>query len=134
MRGPAFEPGLGLGRRTAMDWARIMAPLSGGEGDRRVAAAALALAEPFGAELACIHAPADVADLIPWMGDVFMGGVQAPAVESIRLAAQEGEAAARAVFDATSYDRKTFISLKSPVWSGLAMEGRLSDVLVFDDA
>jgi nucleotide-binding universal stress UspA family protein len=117
-----------------MDWARIMAPLSGGEGDRRVAAAALALAEPFGAELACIHAPADVADLIPWMGDGFMGGVQATAVESIRLAAQEGEAAARAVFDATSYDRKTFISLKSPVWSGLAMEGRLSDVLVFDDA
>jgi nucleotide-binding universal stress UspA family protein len=38
------------------------------------------------------------------------------------------------VFDATAYDRKTFISLKSPVWSGLAMEGRLSDVLVFDDA
>jgi nucleotide-binding universal stress UspA family protein len=117
-----------------MDWARIMVPLSGGEGDRRVAAAALALAEPFGAELACIHAPADVADLIPWMGDGFMGGVQATAVESIRLAAQEGEAAAKAVFDATTYDRKTFISLKSPVWSGLAMEGRLSDVLVFDDA
>jgi nucleotide-binding universal stress UspA family protein len=67
------------------------------------------------------------------MGDGFMGGVQATAVESIRLAAQEGEAAARAVFDATAYDRKTFISLKSPVWSGLAMEGRLSDVLVFDD-
>jgi nucleotide-binding universal stress UspA family protein len=121
-------------REIGMDWARIMAPLSGGEGDRRVAAAALALAEPFGAELACIHAPADVADLIPWMGDGFMGGVQATAVESIRLAAQEGEAAARAVFDAMAYDRKTFISLKSPVWSGLAMEGRLSDVLVFDDA
>ena len=86
-----------------MDWARIMAPLSGGEGDRRVAAAALALAEPFGAELACVHAPADVADLIPWMGDGFMGGVQATAVESIRLAAQEGEAAARAAFDALSY-------------------------------
>jgi nucleotide-binding universal stress UspA family protein len=117
-----------------MDWARIMAPLSGGEGDRRVAAAALALAEPFGAELACVHAPADVADLIPWMGDGFMGGVQATAVESIRLAAKEGEAAARAVFDACAYERKTFSSLKSPVWSALAMEGRLSDLLVFDDA
>lgn len=116
-----------------MDWARIMAPLSGGEGDRRVVAAAQALAEPFGAELACVHAPADVADLIPWMGDGFMGGVQATAVESIRQAAQEGEAAARAVFDASPYQRKTFTSLKSPVWSGLAMEGRLSDVLVFDD-
>jgi len=117
-----------------MDWARIMVPLSGGEGDARLAAAALALAEPFGAELACVYAPADVADLIPWMGDGFMGGVQATAVESIRLAAQEGEEAAKAVFEACAYQRKTFISLKSPVWSGLAMEGRLSDVLVFDDA
>ncbi|HXU99928.1 MAG TPA: universal stress protein [Caulobacteraceae bacterium] len=117
-----------------MDWARIMAPLSGGDGDRRVADAALALAEPFGAELALVHAPADVADLIPWMGDGFMGGVQATAVESIRLAAQEGEAAARAIFDGSAYERKSFISLKSPVWSALAMEGRLSDVLVFDDS
>jgi len=117
-----------------MDWARIMVPLSGGEGDARVAAAALAIAAPFGAELACVHAPADVADLIPWMGDGFMGGVQATAVESIRLAAKEGEAAARSVFETCAYARKTFTSLKSPVWSGLAMEGRLSDVLVFDDA
>jgi nucleotide-binding universal stress UspA family protein len=117
-----------------MDWARIMAPLSGGEGDRAVIAAARALAEPFGAELACFHAPADVADLIPWMGDGFTGGVQATAVESIRLAAKEGEAAARATFEACDYQKKTFASLKSPVWSALAMEGRLSDILVFDDA
>src|SRR5580700_3778459 len=116
------------------DWARIMTPLSGGEGDRRVLASGAAVAEPFGAELACVHAPADVADLIPWMGDGFMGGVQATAVESIRLAAQEGEAAARRVFEASPYEHKSFIPLKSPVWSGLAMEGRLSDVLVFDDS
>ena len=117
-----------------MDWARIMVPVSGGEGDGRLVAAGAALAEPFGAELACVHAPADVADLIPWMGDGFMGGVQATAVESIRLAAQEGEAAARRVFEASPYEHKSFIPLKSPVWSGLAMEGRLSDVLVFDDS
>jgi nucleotide-binding universal stress UspA family protein len=128
--------GLNLPERKGlrMDWARIMAPLSGGEGDRRLAVAALAVARPFAAELACVHAPADVADLIPWMGDGFMGGVQATAVESIRQAAQEGEAAARAVFDALDYEKKTFTALKSPVWSALAMEGRLSDVLVFDDA
>src|ERR1700722_4473525 len=110
MRGPAFEPGLGLGRRTSMDWARIMAPLSGGEGDRRVVAAALA--EPFGADLACIHAPPDVADLIPWMGDGFMGGVQASAVDSIRQAAAEGAGAAKAAVDACPYARKSFGTLK----------------------
>lgn len=117
-----------------MDWARIMAPMSGGEADRRIVAAAGAIAEGFGAELACVYTPADVADLIPWMGDGFMGGVQATAVESIRVAAQEGEAAAKGVFQDCAHGRKSFIVLKSPVWTGLAMEGRLSDVVVFDDA
>jgi nucleotide-binding universal stress UspA family protein len=114
------------------DWARIMAPLSGGEGDRRVLAAAAALAEPFGAELACVHAPADVADLIPWMGDGFMGGVQATAVQSLREAAAAGEKAARASAEAAPYANKTFTALSSPVWAALAMEGRVSDVVVFD--
>ena len=54
-------------------------------------AAAAALAEPFGAELACVHAPADVADLMPWMGEGFMGGVQATAVDAIREAARRAQ-------------------------------------------
>src|SRR5580700_4880723 len=113
-----------------MDWARILAPLSGGESDKRILAAAASLAEPFGAELAAVHAPADVADLIPWMGDGFTGGVQASAVESIRQASAEGAQAAKAAVEAHPYTRKSFVSLKSPVWAGLAMEGRLSDVVV----
>jgi nucleotide-binding universal stress UspA family protein len=115
-----------------MDWARIMAPLSGGDGDRRVLDAAGALAAAFEAELACVHAPADVADLIPWMGDGFMGGVQATAVQSLRDAAAAGERAARAAAEACPYAHKTFLALNSPVWAALAMEGRLSDVVVFD--
>jgi nucleotide-binding universal stress UspA family protein len=117
-----------------MDWARIMAPLSGGEGDRHVVAAATALAEPFGAELTCVHAPPDVADLIPWMGDGFMGGVQASAVDAIREAAAEGARVAQSVVDASPYARKSFRSLSSPVWAALALQSRLSDVVVFDDA
>jgi nucleotide-binding universal stress UspA family protein len=117
-----------------MDWARIMAPLSGGQGDRWVVEAGAILAEVFGAELSCVHAPADVADLIPWMGDGFMGGVQATAVDSIRQATAEGAAAAKAVVDACPYGRKSFVCLKSPVWAALAMEGRLSDVVLFDDS
>jgi len=116
-----------------MDWARIMAPLSGGEGDRWVVEAAATLATAFEAELACVYAPADVADLIPWMGDGFMGGVQATAVESIREATAEGARVARATADACPYEHKTFVCLKSPVWAALAMQGRLSDVVVFDD-
>ena len=115
-------------------WARIMAPLSGGESDRHVVAAGVALAEPFGAELACVHAPPDVADLIPWMGDGFMGGVQASAVDAIREAASEGARVAEAMVKASPYPNKTFKSLSSPVWAALALKCRVSDVVVFDDA
>ena len=115
-------------------WARIMAPLSGGEGDRHVVAAGAALAEPFGAELCCVHAPPDVADLIPWMGDGFMGGVQASAVDAIREAASEGAKAAESTANASRDPHKSFRSLASPVWAALALQCRLSDVIVFDDA
>jgi nucleotide-binding universal stress UspA family protein len=110
-----------------------MAPLAGGAGDAQTLAAAAALAAPFNAELAAVHAPADVADLMPWMGEGFMGGVQITAMDSLREAASEGEKTARAAVAACGYGRTSFISLESPVWAGLSMQGRLSDVVVFGD-
>ena len=115
-----------------MDWARIMAPVSGGEADQPVCRAGLALARAFDAELALVHAPADVADLMPWIGDGFMGGVQASAIDSIRDAAQAGKAVAEGYVAQLGYARTTFMSLTSPVWANLAMEGRLSDVVLFE--
>jgi len=115
-------------------WARIMVPVAGGDPDARVLAAGAALAGSFEAELAAVYAPADVADLMPWMGEGFMGGVQVTAVQSLKEAAAAGETTARSTLAANPYARKTFTTLNSPVWSGLSMEGRLSDVVVFDDA
>ena len=109
-----------------------MAPLSGGQGDPGVLAAAALLAGAFSAELAAVYTPADVADLMPWMGEGFMGGVQIAAVESLKEAADEGRRAAEAAFAVCPHAAKTFISLDSPVWAGLSMQGRLSDVVVFD--
>jgi nucleotide-binding universal stress UspA family protein len=117
-----------------VSWARILAPLSGGKGDTGVLQAAALVATAFSAELAAVYTPADVADLMPWMGEGFMGGVQIAAVESLKEAAAEGRAAAKTAFDACSYAHKQFIDLDSPVWSGLSMQGRLSDVVVFDSA
>ena len=116
-----------------VSWARIMAPVAGGDADVAVLAAAAAIAAPFEAELAAVYAPADVADLMPWMGEGFMGGVQVAAVQSLKDAAAEGERAARANLEGCAYARKAFTALTSPVWSALSMEGRLSDVVVFDD-
>jgi nucleotide-binding universal stress UspA family protein len=110
-----------------------MAPAAGAPGDKAVIEAAAALAAPFDAEVCAVYAPADVADLMPWMGDGFMGGVQVAAVESLKEAAVEGRRAAEAAFDACAYAKKTFVALESPVWSSLSMHSRLSDVVVFDN-
>lgn len=114
-----------------MSWARIMAPLSGGTGDAEALAAAALLAEPFGAELTGVYTPADVADVMPWMGEGFLGGVQTAALESLKEATAAGEANARRAFDGVSYAHKRFVSLQTPVWAGLSAESRLSDVVVF---
>jgi len=117
-----------------MSWARIMAPLSGGDEDAAALAAAATLAEPFGAELASIYTPADLADLMPWMGEAFMGGVQASALESLKEASAIGAARAREATDRCPYKKVRFATLQTPVWAGLSAEGRLSDVVVFTDS
>lgn len=114
-----------------MSWARIMAPLSGGQDDAEALAAAAVLAEPFGAEVAAVYTPADVADIMPWMGEGFIGGVQATALESLKEAAVIGEQRARQASEGCPYPKIRFISLQTPVWAGLSEEGRLSDVVVF---
>ena len=114
-----------------MSWARVMAPLSGAPGDQETLAAARALAEPFGAELAAVFAPADAAELMPWMGEGFMGGVQVAALDSLKQAALEAERHARTRFDTIAYPTASFLTLGSPVAIELAMEARLSDVVVF---
>ncbi len=114
-----------------MSWARVMAPLSGAPSDDAALAAARALAEPFDAELAAVFAPADAAELMPWMGEGFMGGVQVSALDSLKEAAAEAERHARTHFDAAAYAHARFMTLSSPVALALAMEARLSDVVVF---
>ncbi len=116
-----------------MSWARIMAPLSGGQGDRAAVAAAVTLAEPFGAEVAGVYTPADVADVMPWMGEGFLGGVQTTALESLKEAAAAGETSARAALEGAGYGKARFVALQTPVWAGLSAESRLSDVVVFND-
>lgn len=110
-----------------------MAPLSGGQGDRSVMDAAVLLAEPFGAEVAGVYTPPDVADVMPWMGEGFLGGVQTTALESLKEAAAVGEAKARAAFEAQTYARCQFTTLRTPVWAGLSAISRLSDVVVFSN-
>ena len=114
-----------------MNWARILTPLSGGAGDAAAVAAGALLARPLGAELACVYTPADLADVMPWMGEGFMGGVQTAALESLKEATAVGEASARKALTDCAYDNKVFLSLQPPVWAGRSAESRLSDVVVF---
>ena len=117
-----------------MTWKTIMVPLAGADNDAKVLDAGRLVAEAFGAELAAVHAPADIADLMPWMGEGFMGGVQISAIESLKEAALEGARIAAKACTACGYGRTRLVTLETPVWAGLAMEARLSDVIVFDQA
>jgi nucleotide-binding universal stress UspA family protein len=113
-----------------MTWARILAPLSGSDSDSETLAAACALAHPFSAEVMAAYAPVDPADILPW-SDGFLGGAQMAALESLKSAADAGEAAARASFSAASCGSKRFVSLNAPVWAALSDAARLTDVVVF---
>lgn len=117
-----------------MEWGRVMVPLAGTDADGVLLGRAASVAGAFDAELACIYAPPDPAELTPWLGEGFVGGIQVAAVESLKEAAVEGEKVARATFKALKYDKKTFTALHSPVWRGLEDECRLADLVVFDDA
>jgi nucleotide-binding universal stress UspA family protein len=114
-----------------VSWTRILAPLTGAPADAEALEAAAALAGPFDATVAAVFAPADAADLMPWMGEGLMGGVQMAALDSMKLAAAEGEKAARVRYEALDYAKKDFTVLTSPVWACLCMEARLCDAVVF---
>ncbi|MFN7416987.1 MAG: universal stress protein [Alphaproteobacteria bacterium] len=116
-----------------MSWARVMAPLAGAEGDAAVLSAAVKAAGPFDAEVSAVFAPADVADIMPWLGEGYLGGIQTTAIETLRQAAATGEARSRAAYEACDYAKKTFVALQSPVWAALSAEARLSDLVIFGD-
>src|SRR5690606_28360269 len=106
----------------------------GQQGDEAFIRRAAEVAARFGAELAVLYTPPDAAELTPWMGEGFVGGVQARAVESLREAAESGEAAAREAFADLDYRRASLRVLESPVWRNFACECRLADLVVFDAA
>ncbi len=114
-------------------WARMTVPVAGAHEDAPVIDWAARLAEVFDAELNVVFAPPDPAELSPWLGEGFMGTVQMATIDSVRTAGEEGERRAQAQFDALSYDRRTFTTLNSPVWQDLAVEARLSDLVVFGE-
>lgn len=116
-----------------LNWARILSPLAGVADDEAVLDAGARLAQAFDAELACVFAPADITDLMPWMGEGFMGGVQIAAMESLKAAAAAGEAKVYASVNAHPYARTHVRTLPSPVWAELAMESWLSDVVLFSN-
>jgi nucleotide-binding universal stress UspA family protein len=55
-------------------------------------------------------------------------------VDTLADAAREGGRAALAAFEALPYPNKRFEALSSPIWRSIAIECRLADLVVFDDA
>lgn len=114
-------------------WSRISVPVSGAATEVLALQLAAQIAAGFGARLNVLFAPPDPAELAPWLGEGFMGTVQMSTIDSLKVAAEESEAVARAHFEALTCPGKAFTVLNSPVWQDLAMETRLSDLVVFGE-
>jgi nucleotide-binding universal stress UspA family protein len=108
--------------------------MAGLEGDAERLAAAAEIAAGFDAEVAAIFAPPDPGEVTPWLGEGFGGGMQIGVSETLEEAARIGEAATRAAFEALAYPKKRLHVLKSPVWRSVAVQCRLADLVVFNDA
>ena len=117
----------------AREWGRIAVPVAGLEGDAARLAAAAEVASRFDAEVAAIYAPPDPAEVTPWLGEGFAGGMQLGVAETLQEATRQSEAAARAAFDALAYPRKRLHLMESPVWRSVAVQCRLADLVVFND-
>lgn len=118
---------------TGQAWSRVTIPVSGHGNEAVTLEIAARIAEAFGAEMNVLFAPADPAELSPWLGEGFMGTVQMSTLDSLKAASEESELIARAQFSAVPYAAKTFSALESPVWQDLASETRLSDLVVFGE-
>jgi nucleotide-binding universal stress UspA family protein len=116
------------------EWGRIAVPVAGLGGDAERLTAAADIAARFDAEVAAIFAPPDPGEVTPWLGEGFGGGMQIGVSETLQEAARAGEAAARAAFTALDYPRKALHILQSPVWRSVAVQCRLADLVVFNDA
>jgi nucleotide-binding universal stress UspA family protein len=116
------------------EWGRIAVPVAGLDGDAERLEAAAAIAAGFEAELAVVFAPPDPGEVTPWLGEGFGGGMQIGVTETLVEAARVGEAAARTAFEALAYPNKRLHVMQSPVWRSVAVQCRLADLVVFNDA
>jgi nucleotide-binding universal stress UspA family protein len=121
------------GQAQGQAWSRISVPVSGTASEALSLELAAQMATAFQAQLNVLFTPPDPAELAPWLGEGFMGTVQMATMDSLKAAAEESELAARAQFAAIDCPGKTFTALNSPVWQDLALETRLSDLMVFSD-
>jgi nucleotide-binding universal stress UspA family protein len=128
------DSGRKIPSKTQGAWARMTVPVAGATDDGPVIEWAARLAELFDADLNVVFAPPDPAELSPWLGEGFMGTVQMTTIDSVRTAGEEGERRAHMQFDTLGYDRATFSVLSPPVWQDLAIEARLSDLVIFGDS
>jgi len=115
-------------------WARLTVPVAGAAEDEPVLEWSACLAQLFDADLNIVFAPPDPTELSPWLGEGFMGTVQMATIDSVRAAGEEGERRAKTAASTLGYERSTFTTLNSPVWQDLALEARLSDLVVFGDS
>lgn len=114
-------------------WGRITVPLSGAEHEVKALNSAALMAQSFGAQLNVIFAAPDPAQLAPWLGEGFMGTVQMSTMDEIKSVSEDAQKVAQQQYNQLQLGNGIFHALQSPMWQELAIQVRLSDLVVFDD-
>lgn len=115
-------------------WGRITVPQSGADHEVLALETAQTVAGLLGAELNLLFAAPDPAQLSPWIGEGFMGTVQMSTLEEIKAVSDQFKTVVEGRFAKLEHAPKALKSLDSPMWQHLAIEARLSDMVVFDAA
>lgn len=127
---------------------RILAPLTGGENDRRVLALACLAARTLEAHLDALFVAPDPDEALPYMGEGVSGAVIEDILRAAKAAAKEAGAAARKSFEAATAEAKIPVSqpggpgrtsaqlseVQGRVGDIVERTSRLADLVVFADS
>ena len=83
----------------------VLALVDGGPGSESALRTALAVADPLGAHVQCLHVRPDPESLVPMIGEGMSGVMLDQMVEGFRTESQERAAAARRIFDQITAER-----------------------------
>ena len=107
----------------------VLAMIDGGPGSETALRTALAISDPLGAHVQCLHVRPDPESLVPMIGEGMSGVMLDQMVEGFRSESMERAAAARRIFDQVTAERSGAVTgASSATFAFREEEGREDEI------